>query len=54
VVRGVSGAYGPEASPKAIDADLEARRHGPCPAAHVVESFHASAGYQCFAECFND
>jgi hypothetical protein len=54
VVRGVSGAYSPEASAEAIDADLETRRGRPCPAAHARESFHASAGYQRFAECFND
>jgi hypothetical protein len=54
VVCGVSGAYGLEADPEAINADLEARRGGPCPAAHARESFHASAGYQRFAECFND
>ena len=54
VLRGVGGAYGPDADLKAIEVDLDARGDGPCRAAHAVEAFHASAGYQRFAECFND
>ena len=54
VIRGVSGAYGPHANPHTIDADLDAKRHGPCPAAQALTGLHASDGYQRFAECFND
>lgn len=54
VVHGVSGAYGHDAVPRMIDADLESKRHGPCPAAQALASFDSSAGYQCFVECFNE
>jgi hypothetical protein len=54
VVRGVGRAYCHEADPRSIEADLESRREGPCRAAQALASFHSSAGYRRFAECFNE
>jgi hypothetical protein len=50
VVRGAGGAYSSEADPQAIDADLEARSKGPCPAAQALAEFHQTDGYRALAE----
>jgi hypothetical protein len=54
VVPRVGGAYGHHVDPQEIAADLEARKQAPSPAALWLADFHASAGYQRFAECYND
>jgi hypothetical protein len=53
-IRAVSGVYRRDADERMIDADLQARWHGPCPAAHALAEFHASAGYRGLAEAYHD
>jgi hypothetical protein len=54
LVRGVGGAYDSDTDQRTIDDDLEASRHGPCPAALALVDFHRSAGFLAFSEAYND